>query len=200
MTDVLAVFVKEPAAGRVKTRLAAEVGSRRAAELYRELGARVVHACVSPAYATVVWFAPGSARRQVGTWLSGSRVEAFRAQPAGPLGTRLFGALQRHFREGARRVILMGSDCPGIDASLVSRAFSTLDAHDVVLGPAHDGGYYLIGLRAAMPELFRGIAWSTPAVLEQTVAAAQQLGLRCWLLPTLRDVDTAADARAAGIA
>jgi glycosyltransferase A (GT-A) superfamily protein (DUF2064 family) len=82
---------------------------------------------------------------------------------------------------------------------VVSRALGALDEHDLVLGPAHDGGYYLIGLRAPVRQLFRGIAWSTHSVLGQTVARARQLGLGAVLLPRLRDVDTASDARAVGI-
>src|SRR5712692_713458 len=82
---------------------------------------------------------------------------------------------------------------------LLSSLSTRPDKHDLVLGPAHDGGYYLIGLRAPLRQLFRGIAWSTQAVLGQTVARARQLGLSTLLLPRLRDVDTASDARAAGI-
>jgi glycosyltransferase A (GT-A) superfamily protein (DUF2064 family) len=81
----------------------------------------------------------------------------------------------------------------------VSRALAALDQHDLVLGPAHDGGYYLIGLRAPVRQLFRRIAWSTQAVLEQTVARARLLGLSTLLLPRLRDVDKVSDARAVGI-
>ncbi len=196
---VVGIFVKAPAPGRVKTRLAAELGPERAAELYRALGRRVVAACVSPAYGTVVWFAPAGARPAVHDWLTGLGVAAFRAQPRGALGTRLAAAFRRHFDDGARRAILIGSDCPGVDSALVSRALAALDEHDVVIGPAHDGGYYLIGLRAPARGLFRGITWSTEAVLNQTLTCARQLGLSAALLPMLRDVDTASDARAVGL-
>ncbi len=197
--DVLGVFVKAPVAGRVKTRLAAEVGAHRAAKIYRDLGRRVVSACAGSGHDTMVWFAPAEARPAVRDWLKGLGVAAFRAQVSGALGARLAAAFRRHFHEGARRVIMIGSDCPGVDAGLVSRALAELDEHDLVLGAAHDGGYYLIGLRAPVPQLFRGIAWSTEAVLGQTLARARQLGLNTVLLPTLRDVDTASDARAVGI-
>jgi rSAM/selenodomain-associated transferase 1 len=197
--DVLGVFVKAPAPGRVKTRLATEVGVHRAAEIYRDLGRRVVSACAGSGHDTVVWFAPPEARSAVREWLKGLSVAAFRAQLSSPLGVRLDAAFRQHFDEGARRVIMIGSDCPGVDAVLVSRALPMLDEHDLVLGPAHDGGYYLIGLRAPAPHLFQGIAWSTEAVLEQTLARARQLGLSAALLPTLRDVDTASDARALGM-
>jgi rSAM/selenodomain-associated transferase 1 len=196
---VLGIFVKAPAPGWVKTRLAAEIGVHHATEIYRHLGRRVVAACAGSGHSTVVWFAPSEARLAVRAWLKGLGVAAFQAQVAGALGARLVTAFQRHFDEGARRVIVIGSDCPGVDAALVSRALAALDEHDLVLGPAHDGGYYLIGLRAPVRQLFRRIAWSTHTVLGQTVARARQLGLRTLLLPRLRDVDTASDARAVGI-
>ncbi|MGH7547611.1 MAG: TIGR04282 family arsenosugar biosynthesis glycosyltransferase [Gemmatimonadales bacterium] len=196
---VVAVFVKAPVAGRVKTRLAAEIGVHDAAELYRRLGRQVVAACVGRGHDTVVWFAPGGAHRAVRDWLKGLSIAAFQAQVSGALGTRLAAPFRQHFREGARRVIVIGSDCPGVDARLVSQAVAAIDQHDLVIGPANDGGYYLIGLRAPVPQLFRGIAWSTEAVLEQTLARARQLELSAALLPTLRDVDTASDARAVGI-
>jgi rSAM/selenodomain-associated transferase 1 len=170
---VLGVFVKAPAPGSVKTRLAAEVGVHRATKLYRDLGRRVVSVCAGTDHDTVVWFAPAEARPAVRDWLQGLRVAAFRAQVPGSLGARLAAAFLRHFYEGARRVILIGSDCPGVDAGLVSRALAALAEHDLVLGPTHDGGYYLIGLRAPVPQLFRGIAWSTDAVLGQTLARAR---------------------------
>jgi hypothetical protein len=109
---------------------------------------------------------PGIAVRD---WLRSLSVAACRAQVSGALGARLAAAFRRHFREGAPRVILIGSDCPAVDAGLVSRAVAGLGEHDLVLGPAHDGGYYLIGLRAPAPQLFRGISWSTGAVVEQTL-------------------------------
>ncbi len=197
--DVLGVFVKAPTPGQVKTRLAADLGAPGAAELYRVLGRGVVSACVSPGYDTAVWFAPADARRTVREWLQGLGVDAFRAQAPGALGVRMAAAFLRHFRDGARRVILIGSDCPAIDSRLVSTALAELGQHDLVLGPAHDGGYYLIGLRRAVPQLFRGIAWSTEAVLEQTLVRARRLRLRPAFLPVLRDVDTASDARAMGL-
>lgn len=193
---VLGVFVKAPVAGQVKTRLAAEIGPSGAADLYRRLGRQVVAASVSDAYQTTVWYAPTGRGRLVREWLGALGVTRFRAQAVGHLGRRLDAAFARHFRDGARRVILIGSDCPGVDAGLVWRALAGLDESDLVLGPAHDGGYYLIGLRAPVPQLFRGIAWSTEAVLDQTLAQARRLRLSTVFLPTLRDVDTAGDARA----
>ncbi len=200
MPDVLGVFVKAPVAGRVKTRLAAEVGARRAARLYRGIGRDIVAACVLPeAHRTVVWFSPPGAQRSVRTWLQGLPVSAFAPQREGGLGVRLSAAFGHHFREGARRVVVIGSDCRDVDRELVARALTALGDHDVVIGPANDGGFYLLGLRAPAAGLFRGVAWSTEAVLDRTLANAGRLGLECGLLPTLRDVDTVADARALGL-
>lgn len=197
--DVLGVFVKAPTPGQVKTRLAAGVGARQAARIYHTLGRRVVAACIGPGHATVVWFAPAGAGAAVRAWLNGLAVTEFRAQASGELGTRLGDAFDQHFREGAHRVVVIGSDSPGVSHRLVARAFAALDDHELVIGPARDGGYYLLGLRAPAPDLFRGISWSTDLVLGETMARAQWLGLEPLLLPALRDVDTVSDARAAGL-
>ncbi|MBI3982841.1 MAG: TIGR04282 family arsenosugar biosynthesis glycosyltransferase [Gemmatimonadetes bacterium] len=199
-TDRLAVFVKAPLAGRVKTRLAVHLGARRAAALYRALGRRVVESCVDPAYPTTVWFSPAAEGRAVRSWMRGLTPKpGFQVQPEGALGTRLAAAFDRHFGDGAERVVIIGSDCPGVDRRLVAQALETLHSRDVVVGPSHDGGYYLIGLRTPTPGLFHEVAWSTPAVLGQTLARVHRLGLGAALLPTLRDVDTIADARAVGL-
>ncbi len=200
MPDVLGVFVKAPVAGRVKTRLAVEVGARRAARLYSNMGRDIVAACVRPeAYRTVVWYSPPAARRSVRTWLKGLQVSAFAPQRVGGLGRRLSAAFGRHFREGARRIVVIGSDCPDIDRRLVARALTALDDRDMVIGPANDGGFYLLGLRAPAPGLYRRVAWSTDAVLDQTLCNARRLELDVTVLQTLRDVDTGADARVLGL-
>lgn len=197
--DVLAVFVKAPVAGQVKTRLAAEIGAQAAADLYRSLGRSAVSACSGPLHETVVWFTPRAARTLVREWLGDLAVAEYRPQPGGTLGSRLIAAFRHHFQAGAGRVVLMGSDCPGIDVPLLSKAFGSLDEHDLVLGPAQDGGYYLIGLRRPEPRLFRRVSWSTDSVLAQTLARAGRLGLCSAILPTLRDIDTSEDAAALGL-
>lgn len=198
-TWVLGVFVKAPVAGRVKTRLAADIGAVRAAALYRRLGRQVVSATAGDEYRTAVWYAPRGQGSLVRDWLGGLGVTRFHAQPDGPLGRRLHAALARHFGEGAHRVIMIGSDCPAVDRPLIRQAFAALDHRDLVLGPAWDGGYYLIGMKTFHAPLFRGIHWSSATVLAQTCAHARALGLSYYRLHTLRDIDTVTDARAVGL-
>ncbi len=195
----LGVFAKAPVTGRVKTRLGAEIGAGKAAALYRRLGRQVVAASVGRGYRTVVWFAPPAAGGVVRHWLDGLGVSAFRAQSGRALGTRLAHAFARSFADGDGAVVIIGTDCPGLDRHIIAQAFAALRAHDVVLGPAWDGGYYLIGLRSLEPALFRGIPWSTPGVAHATRTRARDLGLSCRLLAPLRDVDTARDARVLGL-
>lgn len=197
--QALGIFVKAPIPGRVKTRLAAELGPRGAAEVYRRLGRQVVTATVGPGYRTTVWFTPRREMRLVQEWLDSVDMVAFRPQVGTGLGARLSAAFTHEFRAGARRVVMIGSDCPGVDGPVVREAFGALSDSDLVLGPAVDGGYYLIGLSAPAPGLFRGIAWSTEAVTSQTLARASALRLSHQALPPLRDVDTARDARAWGL-
>ncbi|MGH7701046.1 MAG: TIGR04282 family arsenosugar biosynthesis glycosyltransferase [Gemmatimonadales bacterium] len=196
---VLGVFVKAPLAGRVKIRLAAAIGPEAAAALYRRLGTRVVRSVTSDAYRTAVWYAPRRHGALVREWLRAVGVSGFHPQSGGSLGDRLRAAFATHLAEGALRVVLIGSDCPGVDRRVIGEAFAGLDDHDVVLGPARDGGYYLIGMKALHEPLFRGILWSSAGVLGETRAIARRLDLSCGLLRRLRDVDTVADARALGL-
>ncbi len=105
------------------------------------------------------------------------------------LGSRMKNAFQFAFERGAKRVIIIGSDCPGITTELLQTALTALLDHEVVVGPALDGGYYLLGMQDFYPSLFDEIAWSTEQVAAQTLAAAQQLGLSVAQLPALSDVD-----------
>jgi len=190
----LVVFVKEPRPGAVKTRLAAAVGPEAAAGLYRTLVETVLEATtpVPGEYERLVFFDPPEARGALRQWLPGV---SLRAQAPGGLGERLADAFARAFSRGATRVAIVGSDAPAVTRATVLRALEALSAADVVLGPADDGGYYLVGLRAPHPELVSGIDWSTPAVLQQTLERATAAELVVHQLERLRDVDTLADLR-----
>jgi len=119
-----------------------------------------------------------------------------RLQSGGDLGERLSGCFQDAFAEGAERLVVLGSDSPTLPLELPDRAFAALATTAVVLGPARDGGYYLVGASRFVPEMFRGIAWGGPQVLAQSLSALAHAGLAPQLLPTWYDVDTMADIEA----
>jgi glycosyltransferase A (GT-A) superfamily protein (DUF2064 family) len=193
--------MQAPIPGRVKLRLAEQVGPSAAAEVHWQVGRRVVARVVGPGYRTTVWFTPSSEGAFVREWLDGlGRVE-WRAQAVGQLGERLAHAFARHFAEGARRVVLLAGDCPGVDRRLVAGAFAALSACDVVLGPTPSGGCYLLGLKAPQPALLRGLRGTAggPPLLPQARARARAAGLRLRLLRPLREVRSPQDARVHGL-
>ena len=192
MDNALIVVAKEPVPGRTKTRLCPPLAPDSAAELYRcllldtfALVKRLGGADHSLAYT------PASARG----YFARLSPNGFRLVPqrGANLGERLSNALEQHFGLGYRRLVIMNSDGPTLPIACLEEAFSGLDCADVTLGPGHDGGYYLIGMKAHQPELFHGIDWSTERVIPQTLAACHQQGLSVHQLPQWYDVDVAAD-------
>ena len=191
--EALLIFARKPELGKAKTRLAAGIGAAPALAVYRELLAVTHAAVVQAAVPATAWLAgadddaPGASQPE---WPG----LPWQPQPAGDLGRRLTTAFAAAFAGGAARVAVIGTDCPGLRATHLREAFAALRTHDLVLGPAADGGYYLLGLNTRLrPELFQNKQWSTATVLADTLADAQRLGLRVALLPELRDVDNAAD-------
>jgi rSAM/selenodomain-associated transferase 1 len=191
----LIVFARAPEVGRVKTRLAAEVGDSTALAIYRRLAEQVLSAVQSDGrYSITVAYAPGSARRAMREWLGTS--VALRPQSGGDLGARMTGVIVDAISAGAERVVVIGTDCPDVNADVVEGAFDRLAGADLVLGPATDGGYYLIGMSRLHPALFEEVPWSSPDTLRITLELARAAGLSIALLEERRDIDTAADWRA----
>jgi len=174
----------------VKTRLIPALGAAGAARLHRMMLSRALDTAAEAArhtgWAAQLWLA-GAARPACPPFFTPHR------QQGRDLGERMARAFIRAFAGGARRVVLMGTDCPGVDSALLRRAFAALEENDLVLGPAHDGGYYLIGQRRHNSGLFTGMPWGTAAVLPETLARAGECGLRVFLLDTLHDIDTPED-------
>lgn len=201
LTDChLLVFARVPALGRVKSRLAAGVGQPAALAVYRELLAITNAAIVEAGAPATVWLADTAGPEPTATEAQEWATLAACCQPEGDLGERMTTAFAAAFATGAERVAIIGTDCPGLRASHLTQAFAALEDADVVLGPATDGGYYLLGLRQPQPELFQNKTWSTDSVLSDTLADAHRLGLRVALLPELRDVDNAGDLAAWNVA
>lgn len=188
----LLVFLRAPREGQVKTRLACEIGPVAALEAYRTLLQRTLDAAADFG-AVELRFTPYDALPLVEPLLRPGWTAV--GQGEGDLGVRLDSAFRDAFRDGFQRVMVVGSDCPEISPEDLSQADERLSESDVVLGPAHDGGYWLLGLRRPAPFLFRDMPWSTPHVFAETVRRVEAAGLRLGRLRELADVDTAADWR-----
>jgi rSAM/selenodomain-associated transferase 1 len=190
---VLGIFGKRPEPGRVKTRIADEVGADAASRLHEAMLFDLLDLWDSPGVLApggrkVLVYAPGDA----GPWFDPRVPASFALQPQadGDLGRRMADFFAGELEEGASRVVVIGSDAPTLDPSFVIGAFVALEGRDVVLGPATDGGYYLVGTRRAVPQIFEGIDWSTPDVLGQTIDRLDGTGLSVAVLPPWYDVDT----------
>jgi uncharacterized protein len=185
----LIIFVKAPRVGTVKSRIARTAGAERACAIYRQL-VETVLGNVRAINHVQLRFSPDDAAAEIGPWLRGDWQGE--TQGSGDLGSRMLRAFDAAFAGGAERVVIIGSDCPEIKVADVRSAWKQLRSHDLVVGPAIDGGYWLIGLRAPQPNLFEEITWSSDQVLGQTLQRAKSLGLRIQLLRLLADIDTEA--------
>jgi rSAM/selenodomain-associated transferase 1 len=191
--QAIVLFVKHPVPGRVKTRLAATIGAQRAAEIYRELVERTCGGLPERAE-LIVMFDPPDRGEEIAQWLRPLCGKArFLPQSGGDLGTRLEHAFADAFALQLEKVAIIGSDCVEVTSVIFDEAWQALEHHDCAIGPTEDGGYYLIALRRECPGLFRSITWSTEAVLAETLARANLLGLSVHVLPRLHDVDTEDD-------
>lgn len=192
--DALLVFLKRPRAGEAKTRLALTLGAEAAATLYRVLAEEEVRRTAPRAgeYDRLFFHSPPEACAEMESWFPG---ETWIPQEGGDLGARMATAFDHAFRRGGRRAALIGSDVPLLARETVLEALRSLDTHDIVLGPAADGGYYLVALDRPRPGLFQGIAWSTASVLAQTAERAGAMSLSVRMLAPLRDIDTLEDVR-----
>lgn len=187
------IFAREPVPGRVKTRLAASIGNRAAAELYETMLLDVLKTCrgLDGIESVVFWDCEEGALQL----LSERYCCRSRKQCAGDLGQRMQSAFAEMFESGSDHCCITGSDAPDLPVSYIQEAFELLAAQkcDAVFGPACDGGYYLLGLSRLWPQLFGNIDWSTPQVLRQSLDAAESAGIKTELLPEWYDIDTQED-------
>jgi|Deesub1362A_J573_1020465.scaffolds.fasta_scaffold02993_2 hypothetical protein len=190
----LIVFTRLPVPGRVKTRLIPALGPEGAAQLHCRLSERTLALARRLAQARglelEVRYLGGSAAA-IQSWLGEGPL--YRPQGEGDLGARMSRALHEALAGGVARVVLVGCDVPELSEDILHRAFQALRRHPLVLGPAADGGYYLVGLSRPAPRIFRGVNWGTARVLAQTRSLAAALGLKPVLLPVLSDVDRPED-------
>jgi rSAM/selenodomain-associated transferase 1 len=192
--QMLIVFLRYPEPGKTKTRLIPELGADGAAALAAELASRALGVAETLAaedgIAISIWYT-GCDEVQAREIAPGSYL--YHEQQGADLGSRMSFAFEKAFEDGYEQVALIGTDCPELDESIVDEAFEVLADADVALGPAADGGYYLIALRAPAPGLFINKPWGSAEVLEATVNSVEELGLSADALPMLWDVDRPED-------
>ena len=186
------VFLRAPEPGRVKTRLAATLDQGLVLDLYKAFVLDTL-AAAAEFGSPFVFFTPAHREQQVRAWLGQGC--CYFPQQGSDLGRRMADAFETVFKTGVKTAVLVGTDIPQLTPAVLGAAFGGLEQHSAVLGPASDGGYYLIGFRKEhfSDTVFHGIAWSSPTVLQQTTAAMDCSGIAYQLLDTLIDIDTRAD-------
>lgn len=195
MANTLLIFIRNPQLGKVKTRLARTMGDAEALRIYGLLLDRTRAAalgCDAERWLFYSDFVPDSDDWSPAYFLK-------RLQVSSDLGQRMHVAFEQAFQNGASKAVIIGSDCPELDGAALNQAFQLLDSADFVIGPAPDGGYYLLGMKAPEASVFQGIEWSTEFVLANTLEKINTAGKTVALLPMRLDVDTEADWRMAGL-
>ena len=187
--DRLIIFVKNPERGKVKTRLAASIGEEQAVNIYRKLLLYTKEITKGLNSEKCVYYSEMINNNDL--W--DNMIYQKHLQQGSDIGERMQNAFAAAFAEGKERVIIIGSDCLELETYMIKEAFAVLESNDVVLGPARDGGYYLIGMKKFLPTLFENKTWSTPDVLMDTILDLKKMDVRYYLLKTLNDVDTIDD-------
>jgi uncharacterized protein len=186
---LLLLFVRAPELGKVKTRLAEAVGPEVALEIYIHLLQHTRQVTEKLQTDKAVYFADAIVEDEL--WPKG--IYQHHLQTQGDLGQKMQTAFEDAFAAGYRSVVIIGSDCKQLTPEIIEQAFDALKTHEVVIGPALDGGYYLLGMNKLYPELFQNKTWSTSTVFAETLYEVERLHLSHKLLPELSDVDHVED-------
>ncbi len=194
--NCIILFTRYPQPGEVKTRLIERLGARGAAELHASMTEKIVREidvlCLGGITDCQIRYSNGT-EQEMQDWLGTTTPVCL--QQGKDLGQRMAAAFAACFQQGAEQILLVGSDCPALDHEILQSGLEMLGSHDLVLGPAADGGYYLIGLSiaAGCGSLFTGIDWGTEKVLQQTLELAEKNAISFSLLPQLHDIDRPED-------
>lgn len=189
----LIIFVRKPELGKVKTRLAVTMGDAAALKVYELLLTHTYQVAATMDIPVYVYYADGIAENDI--WQGPHFYK--KQQQGDDLGLRMRNAFAETFAQGHQSVVIIGSDCYALTAAILSEAFIALAQSDAVIGPATDGGYYLLGLNQPLPELFEGIAWSTHTVAAATMGKLYERNYSVTMLQALTDVDEEKDLPAA---
>lgn len=184
----LLIFMRNPIFGKVKTRIAATLGDETALRIYQLLVAHTASIIRNIEATKIIYYSDFV--DETGPWDE----TCFNAKQNGAdLGERMSDASKEAFKYGLQNLVLIGTDCYDLTTDILAKAFMELRTNDAVIGPALDGGYYLLGVKRHHPLLFDNIEWSTNKVLEETISRCVKLGLKYFLLPELSDIDEEAD-------
>lgn len=189
--NALTIFVKNLIDGQVKTRLAATLGNDVAMEIYQQLLKNLKNNIQSFEVEKVIFYSDFIEEEDI--W--DSAIFKKEIQQGNDLGIRMKNAFDVSLAAGYEKTIIIGSDCPGIDKRILNTAFEKLSGFDIVIGPARDGGYYLLGMKKMYSFLFHDMEWSTDKVLQQTLFVCNRNHLTYFILPELSDVDEEKDLR-----
>jgi rSAM/selenodomain-associated transferase 1 len=193
MENFLGLLAKYPEAGKVKTRLARDIGAEGAARIYKIVAERVFRD-TSPDrdsdFDRIIFYSPPEDKGRFESWIPGGRLLPQRGRDMGDI---MRNALRDLLESGASKAVITGADILDLNRTVIGDAFLRLKSADVVIGPAEDGGYYLIGMKDLHEQVFEGIAWSTDKVFADTVCIIERLGLSYSTVTTLSDVDRIED-------
>lgn len=189
MKTALIIFIRNPVPGKVKTRLAKTIGEENALKVYKKLLAHTHHCIKDLACDKFIFYADGITIND--QWPNELYIKEQQAD--GNLGEKMADAFNKVFSRDYSKALIIGSDCYDLTPNIIEQAFLALDEKDIVLGPALDGGYYLLGQKKLHPSLFKIKEWSTSAVLQQTITACTNAGLSYEQLQMLSDVDEEKD-------
>src|SRR5918993_1040223 len=195
MKQLLIVFIKNPILGKVKTRLAASLGDQKALRVYKKLLDHTLRITGNLEYDKIVYYSDFVPEQD--EWLSAGFKQGL--QIGQDLGQKMKNAFDEGFRAGYSRIVIIGSDCFELTSYHISKAFDNLENSNVVLGPATDGGYYLLGITELFENVFENKKWSTDSVLRDTIKNLTDSNIKFNLLEQLNDIDTESDLQSSKI-
>ena len=192
--NALIIIAKYPEAGRVKTRLKGHLPDEKILDLYRHLLETTIQKLRAvPGTDTFIAYAPETAEKYFGKF----NVNLIPLHE-GDLGIRMYSAFKEVFHAGYEKASLVGADIPELSQTIILKSFDVLSACDLVYGPAKDGGYYLVGMRKLIKDVFEDVPWSTDRTLERSIEQAKRAGFSTGFIETLSDIDTYEDVKMMG--
>lgn len=194
MKEALLIFAKNPEFGKVKTRLASTIGDAQALFIYEQLLKQTISVTKDLPVDKFIFYSDSVIEKD--GWEN--TIYEKKIQDGKSLGSKMKNAFISSFTVGYEKIVIIGTDCFELGEKHILKAFEQLEKVDIVIGPAKDGGYYLLGMKKLYESIFENIDWSTDKVLKQTLSICGELNLSIFLLPELNDIDDEEDLRKQG--